>query len=268
MKTKIMGIINATPDSFHESSRYHELDNAVVIAQRMKEDGADILDIGGESTRPGAVIVSEEVELRRVIPIIEAISQTIQLPISIDTNKPAVARAAIKAGASFINDISGFNNKEMVDLAREHDLEICVMHMQGTPQTMQVNPHYPEGIISHLLDWFKKKVDYLMQSGINPKKIILDPGIGFGKTVADNLEIIHNLHELKRLDFAILLGVSRKSFLSKILNKPTKELLSATLAINTVAIMAHTDIIRVHDVKEHSDIVKVLSKLTEDQKNL
>jgi dihydropteroate synthase len=264
--TKIMGIINITPDSFYDNSRNAELDKAIATAFQMKEDGADILDIGGESTRPGAAIVSEEEELKRVIPLIEAIAQTIHLPISIDTTKPAVAKAAIKAGATFLNDISGFNNKEMIDLARDFDFDICVMHMQGNPQTMQIDPQYEEGIIPHLLDWFKKKIDHLIKSGINPKRIILDPGIGFGKTVADNLEIIHNLHELKRLDFALLLGVSRKSFLRKILDKPTSELLPATLAINTIAITSGVDIIRVHDVKEHRDIVKVLSKLTEDRK--
>lgn len=265
-KTKIMGIINVTPDSFYDHSRQSTLENAVATAIKMQADGADILDIGGESSRPGAAAVSEEEELKRVIPVIKAIVQEVNLPISIDTTKPIVARAAIKAGASFLNDITGFNNKEMVNLAREFDVDICVMHMQGRPQTMQKNPHYEEGIIAHLLNWFKIKIDYLIQSGINPKKIILDPGIGFGKTVADNLEIIHNLRQLKQLDFAVLLGISRKSFLSKILDKPAAELLSATLAINAMAIASQIDIIRVHDVKEHSDIVRVLSKLAEDRR--
>lgn len=261
-----MGIINVTPDSFYENSRCITLDNAIASALKMKDDGADILDIGGESTRPGAPIVSEEEELKRVIPVIEAIAHTVDLPISIDTTKPGVARAAIKAGATFINDITGFENKEMLNLARDYDLDICIMHMQGTPQTMQNKPFYEEGIILHLLNWFKVKIDHLVRSGISPKRIILDPGIGFGKTVADNLEIVHNLPKLKQLGFAVLLGVSRKSFLSKILNKPTAELLSATLAINTIAIASQVDMIRVHDVKEHRDIVEVLSKLIEDRR--
>ncbi|MBA3815360.1 MAG: dihydropteroate synthase [Parachlamydiaceae bacterium] len=265
-KTKIMGIINVTPDSFYNKSRYITLNEAVDIALKMKEDGADILDIGGESSRPGAAIVSEDEELKRVIPVIEAISQVVDLPISIDTTKPNVARAAIKAGATLLNDITGFDNQEMIDLAREFNLDICVMHMQGKPQTMQKNPLYAEGITAHLLHWFKIKSDYLIGCGINPKKIILDPGIGFGKTVADNLEIVHNLRQLKQLGFAVLLGVSRKSFLSTILNKPTTELLPATLAINTIAIASQVDIIRVHDVKEHRDIVNVLSKLIEDRR--
>lgn len=262
-KTRIMGIINITPDSFYDDSRYINLDEAVATAIKMKADGADLLDIGGESSRPGAAMVSEIEELKRVIPVIEAIAQTVELPISIDTTKPGVARAAIKAGARFLNDITGFESKEMIDVAREFDVDICVMHMQGQPQTMQINPYYEEGILPHLQNWFKVKIDHLIQSGIDPKKIILDPGIGFGKTVADNLEIIHNLRELKQLGFSLLLGVSRKSFLSKILNKPTSELLSATLAINTVAIVSQVEIIRVHDVREHRDIVEVLSKLIE-----
>lgn len=265
-KTRIMGIINVTPDSFYDKSRYINLDIAVATAIKMKDDGADILDIGGESSRPGAAIVSEEEELKRVIPIIEAMAHTIDLPISIDTSKPGVARAAIKAGARFLNDITGFENKEMIGVAREFDLDICVMHMQGKPQTMQVNPYYEEGIIPHLLSWFKVKIDHLIQSGIDPKRIILDPGIGFGKTVADNLEIVHNLRELKQLGFSLLLGVSRKSFLSKIVNKPASELLSATLAMNTIAIASQVEIIRVHDVREHRDIVNVLSKLIEDRR--
>lgn len=265
-QTKIMGIINVTPDSFYDNSRYFTIDQAVASALKMKDDGADILDIGGESTRPGAPMISQEEELKRVIPVIEAIAHTVDLPISIDTTKPAVAKAAIKAGATFINDVTGFENKEMVNLACEYNLDICVMHMQGTPQTMQIKPFYEEGIVPYLLNWFKVKTDYLVRSGINPQRIFLDPGIGFGKTVADNLEIVHNLPKLKQLGFAVLLGASRKSFLSKILNKPTAELLSATLAINTIAITSQVDIIRVHDVKEHRDIVGVLSKLIEDRR--
>jgi len=264
-KTKIMGIINVTPDSFYDSSRCASLEKAVETALKMKLDGADILDIGGESSRPGAATISDEEELQRVIPAIKAIKDKVDLLISIDTIKPIVARAAAEAGATLLNDITGFDNEEMIAIAKEFDLDICVMHMQGTPRTMQINPFYEKGIIPHLLEWFQFKINHLIDAGIDPKKIILDPGIGFGKTVADNLEIIHNLRQLKQLGYRVLLGTSRKSFLSKILNKPTQELLSATLAINAMAIAKQVDIIRVHDVQEHSDIVKVLSKLTEDR---
>ena len=197
-------------------------------------------------------------EIARVVPILESLKNKLSIPISIDTAKPAVARAAIHAGASLLNDITGFDQPEMAAIAREYDVHICVMHMQGTPQTMQQNPHYPSGIIPHLLQWFEKKIDILTRSGISPKRIILDPGIGFGKTVADNLEIIHNLPKLKRLGFPVLLGVSRKSFLSKILNKPPAELLPATIAMNVLAILSQVDIIRVHDVKEHRGTIDLM----------
>lgn len=259
-KTKIMGILNITPDSFYDKSRLSNVKEATAAAIRMKEEGADILDIGGESSRPGAAVVSEEEELARVIPIILAIKEKIDIPISIDTRKSNVAKAAIKAGATLINDITGFENPEMIELALKNNLDICVMHMQGTPQTMQLNPHYEGGVIPHLMHWFEEKIDALTRAGISSQKIILDPGIGFGKSIADNLEIIHNLPKLKRLGFSLLLGVSRKSFLGKILNKPTKELLSATLAINALAITSHVDIIRVHDVKEHRDVVDTIAK--------
>lgn len=252
-----MGILNITPDSFYDKSRQSCLDDAITTACRMKEEGADILDIGGESTRPGANDVSEDEELNRVIPVIKGIKEKIDIPISIDTKKSAVAREAIKAGATIINDVTGFDDPEMVALAAENDLDICVMHMLGTPKTMQVNPHYEFGIISHLLQWFDEKVNVLIRAGVKSERIILDPGIGFGKTVDDNLKIIHNLSSLKQLGFRMLLGVSRKSFLSKILGKPTGELLNATVAVNAFAVASNVDIIRVHDVKEHREVADI-----------
>lgn len=266
-KTKVMGIINVTPDSFFEKSRAMVLNDAIATAIRMKAEGADILDIGGESSRPGATMVDEPEELRRVIPVIEGIKKNVDIAISIDTRKPVVARAAVEAGAVLLNDITGFEDKEMVAIAKDGDLEICVMHMQGTPQTMQLNPYYEKGIIAHLLQWFQKKTNMLLNVGIKKEKIIIDPGIGFGKTVADNLEIIHNLPELKGLGFQVLLGGSRKWFLSKILNKPTEELLSATLAMHSFAVAAHVDIIRVHDVKEHRDLVDTITAYQDAVKN-
>lgn len=254
-KTKLMGILNTTPDSFHENSRALHLDQAIAKALQLQADGADILDIGGESTRPGSPEVSEQEELRRVIPVIKEMSKALTIPISIDTMKPAVARAAVEAGATLINDVSGFSHPEMIRLAQESGLDICVMHMQGTPQTMQKNPQYAEGIVPFLVQWFNEKIESLITQGIKPERIILDPGIGFGKTVADNLEIIHNLPLFRQLGFRVLLGTSRKSFLGKILNKQTHELLPATLATNAIAVLNKVDIIRVHDVKEHRDII-------------
>lgn len=254
-KTKLMGILNTTPDSFHENSRASSLNDAIAKAIQLQEDGADILDIGGESTRPGSPAVPEEEELKRVIPVIKELSRTLTIPISIDTMKPAVARAAVEVGATLLNDITGFSHPDMIRLAKETDLDICVMHMQGNPQTMQQNPKYAEGIVPFLTQWFKEKIENLTAQGIKPERIILDPGIGFGKTVADNLEIIHNLPLFKQLGFRVLLGVSRKSFLGKIVNKQTPELLPATLAANAIAVLNNVDIIRVHDVKEHRSII-------------
>lgn len=262
-KTKIMGTINRTPDSYYKASRAESLEQAISAAIQMANHGADIIDVGGESTRPGAAPVPEDEEMERVIPLIEALQRQVKVPVSIDTMKPAVAAAAVKAGASLINDVSGFIHPEMIDLAVRHQLAICVMHMQGNPRTMQIHPDYEEGIIPFLLKWFEDKIETLMHAGVQSHQIILDPGIGFGKTVADNFKIIHNLPEFKRLGFPILLGLSRKSFLHKTLNKPTEELLPATLAMNTVAIALQVDIIRVHDVKEHRDVVDTMTAYTQ-----
>ena len=254
--TQLMGILNVTPDSFFDGGRYVE--NAIERALEIEREGADIIDIGGESSRPGASPVSEDEELQRVIPIIEHLQDKISIPISIDTRKAGVASAAVEAGATLINDITGFSDPAMCEVAASTGANICVMHMQGTPQIMQKNPHYPEGVVPHVLNWFEKRLESLFKTGIHEKKIILDPGIGFGKTISHNLEIIHNLQKFKTLGFPILLGVSRKSFMSKIVNKPAKKLLPTTVAMNTIAILSEVDIIRVHDVKEHRDVIDVL----------
>jgi len=260
-KTQLMAILNVTPDSFYINSRFPDIQRAIDTALTHQSHGADILDIGGESSRPGAPSISETDELERVIPVIQSLKSKLTIPISIDTVKPRVAAAAIEAGAVLINDINGFNDPEMIALAADKKVDICLMHMQGSPRTMQMQPYYPEGIIPHLLQWFERKCDTLIQFGVDPKKIILDPGIGFGKTIADNLQIIHNLPQFKRLGFRVLLGISRKSFLSKILNKPPEDLLAATLAINAIALTSHIDFIRVHDVKEHRDIIDLVDAL-------
>lgn len=265
-KTKLMGILNVTPDSFYADSRNPDIEQAVARALQMQAEGADILDIGGESSRPGSLSISESEELDRVIPVIEALKGQLTIPLSIDTTKPKVAKAAIKAGASLINDITGFSQPEMIALARETDLDICVMHMKENPLTMQIDPTYSDGIVPFLIQWFKERVETLKGQGINPQRIILDPGIGFGKTVADNLEIIHNLPVFKQLGFRVLLGASRKWFLSQILSKETHELQAATLAINTIAVLKHVDMIRVHDVKEHRSVIDVIDAYTRAQK--
>lgn len=266
MKTQLVGILNATPDSFYEKSQFFDVESAIIRGQQIVAEGADIIDIGGESSRPRnvytnnpdvAVSVSEEI--KRVIPVIKGLKPLISKPISIDTMKPEVALAAVEAGASWINDVSGFRHPEMRSVAAATGVKICVMHMHGDPHTMQLDPQYPIPIIDYLKQWFSSTLEKLIQSGVKEDNIIIDPGIGFGKTVAHNLEIIHNLPELKNLGFPVLLGVSRKIFMSKILNKLTTELLPATLAMNTIAILSFVDYIRVHDVQEHRDIIDLLS---------
>ena len=266
-KTQLMGILNVTPDSSFDKGNYFEPHAAIQRGIRISQEGADWLDIGGESTRPGAAPVSETEELRRVIPVIKSLKQEISIPISIDTMKAKVAEAAIEAGASLINDVSGFQDPAMRQVAASAQLPICVMHMHETPATMQLNPIYPQGIIPFLMDWFKERIDLLLNSGIQEKNIILDPGIGFGKTVADNVENVHNLHKIKALGFPVLIGLSRKSFLGKIVNKTYPDLLPVSLAVNTLAILAQVDIIRVHDVSEHRDVIDLMAHFKHVLKN-
>ncbi len=257
--TKLMGILNVTPDSCFDQGRWFDPKIAIQRGLQMVAEGADWIDIGGESTRPGAEPVSAEEELTRVLPVLAALKEKVPTPLSIDTQKFSVARAALEAGATLINDISGFRDPAMRKVAAEFQCPICVMHMQGDPKTMQINPTYPKGIFPFLLDWFKKQIDLLLQSGVKEENIILDPGIGFGKTVADNIAIVQNLPTIKALGFPILIGLSRKSFLGNILHKTYPELLPATLVVNTMAVLANVDIIRVHDIPEHLDLIKLIS---------
>lgn len=255
-----MGILNATPDSFYDGGKYNSVEAAIAQGNKLISEGADLLDIGGESTRPGAEPVPLQEELARVIPVIEALAKTSPIPISIDTKKPEVAAAALKAGAALINDVTGLTDPRMRKLAADTGVQVCVMHMRGTPQDMQNSPDYPEGIIPHLCSWFEKQIRLLKNDGIQPQQLILDPGIGFGKTVAHNHEILHNLPRLKAIGFPLLIGVSRKSLIVKTLNKPPESLLGATIALNTWAILHGVDYIRVHDVQEHRDAVDLLHR--------
>jgi len=261
MKTKLMGVLNVTPDSSFDQGKWFDPALAIKRGIQIYKEGADILDIGGESTRPGATPISVEEELRRVIPVLRELHQQIPIPISIDTMKPQVAEAALAAGATLINDVSGFRDPGMRRLAAEAGVKVCVMHMHETPLTMQKDPSYSEGVIPFLLRWFQEQIDILLKAGVKNQNIILDPGIGFGKTVADNGEIVHNLHGIKALGFPVLIGLSRKSFLGKIIGKAYPELLPVSLAANTLAIQACVDIIRVHDVAEHRDVIDLMHYL-------
>jgi dihydropteroate synthase len=265
-KTLIMGILNVTPDSFYDKGDYFSPEKAIKQGIQLFHEGADILDIGGESTRPGAEDVEECEELRRTIPIIKALKKSISASLSIDTMKARVAAEAVASGADLINDVSGFSDPEMRHVAACSGAKICVMHMQGTPRTMQNNPAYPEGVITHILNWFENKVTTLIHAGVKENKIILDPGIGFGKTLENNIEILQNISRFKSLGFPVLLGTSRKSFLGKILNLPPTELLMATILTNTLALKDNVNILRVHDVLQHRNAIKLIEKLQEKKK--
>ncbi len=249
-RTLIMGVLNVTPDSFSDGGRFFKLDDAVAHAERMAEDGADIIDVGGESSRPGADPVDEEEEKRRVIPVIKEISRRIDLPISIDTYKPSVAEEAIDSGASIINDITALRDPEMVDLAARGKVGVVLMHMKGTPKTMQVSPEYDD-LISEIYSFLDERIEVALQGGVDRDRIMIDPGIGFGKRYEDNLEILRRLREFKSLGCPILIGTSRKSFIGKTLGDlPVEERLEGTAATVAISIANGADVVRVHDVKQ------------------
>ncbi len=249
-RTRIMGILNVTPDSFSDGGEYLDVERARARARELVEAGADVLDIGGESTRPGADPLSADEELGRVLPVLEAIRDNVPVPISIDTTKASVAREVLKAGADMINDISGLRfDPEMASVIAEFGVPVVVMHIRGNPRNMQQNPQYGN-LMSEILNELAERREFALQAGISPEKIIVDPGIGFGKQWFHNYQILVELAALKMLESPILVGPSRKSFLGKILNRPPKERLEGTLVASTVGIINGAHIIRVHDVKE------------------
>jgi len=249
-RTLVMGILNVTPDSFSDGGKFLERSAALSQAKRMIEEGADIIDIGGESTRPGAEPVSLEEELARVIPVIESLAPEIDRPISIDTYKAEVARQALDAGADMVNDISGLRmDEKMAQLVAERDVPVVIMHIQGTPRNMQDNPQY-EDVVGEIIAFLRERIEVALEAGIKKDKIIIDPGIGFGKTVEHNLQIMHSLSQFKSLGQPILLGTSRKSFIGAVLGLPVEERLEGTAATLAYGISQGADIVRVHDVKE------------------
>lgn len=259
---RIMGILNVTPDSFSDGGLFFEKRKAVDHALQMIKEGADIIDIGGESSRPGSDPVPPEEELLRVIPVIEEIRKNSDVPISIDTTKSAVARQAIKAGANMINDISaGRFDPAIFDVAAEKDVPVCLMHMKGTPKDMQKNPSYVNlmGEIESFLREAAKKAE---KAGVKPENIIIDPGIGFGKTPQDNVEILKNLSVLKTLNRPILIGPSRKSFIGRLLNLTVDNRLEPTLATIQFAYINGASIFRLHDVapaKRFLSMIQILN---------
>jgi dihydropteroate synthase len=257
----LMGILNVTPDSFSDGGEFENTEIAVKHSFQMEKDGADIIDIGGESSRPGAKPITLNEELNRVIPIIERIRKKSDITISIDTYKSKVAEEAIKVGANIINDISGIRfDDKMVEIASKFDVPVIVMHMLGNPQNMQNNPEY-EDVMKELTLFFKERINYLTENGIEKDKIIIDPGIGFGKTDGHNFIIIRELKQLLLLGCPILVGPSRKSFIGNTLNLPVKERLEGTAAAVTASMMNGGSILRVHDVKEMKRVIKITEKI-------
>ena len=257
-KTKIMGIVNVTPDSFYVPSCAPTTDLAIEKAHKLIAEGADCIDIGGESSRPANVYgglekVSLEEELKRVIPVVKKLAPCVKVPLSIDTTKPEVAQQAIHNGATMINDITGFTDPEMRKLAATTQVDVCVMHMRGQPVNMQEKPFYEKGVVAEVYDFLDKQTKLLLAEGVFPEHIIIDPGIGFGKSVEDNFELVKNICLFQSLGFRDLYGISRKSFIYRFLNKERNDILSATIALNSQLILAQADMIRVHDVVDHRE---------------
>jgi dihydropteroate synthase len=249
-KTRIMGILNATPDSFYDGGVHNSIEKGISHAVQMFNDGADIIDIGGESTRPGAHQVSISEEIDRVIPVIERLVKEIPLPVSIDTTKSEVALEAVKAGASIINDISGLTfDPAIIKIAADNQTGLIINHIKGTPYDMQKNTGYND-IIKDILDFLNISINNALDMGVSSERIIIDPGIGFGKSLEQNYIILNNISRFRETGFPVLVGLSRKSLIGK-LYKDDEDRLPATIALNAVAVNNGADIIRVHDVKAH-----------------
>jgi dihydropteroate synthase len=246
-----MGVVNVTPDSFSDGGRFFNSQQAVDHARRLADEGADIIDIGGESTRPGAAPVADEEELQRVLPVLDRLSD---LCVSVDTRRPRVMRAALKAGASMINDVDALSAPGALEAVAEAKCAVCLMHKKGEPATMQRDPHYDD-VVAEVKGFLKERIDAATGAGIAAERIVVDPGFGFGKTAAHNLELLRRLREIS--SFPLLVGLSRKSTLGKITGRPVDDRLAGSLAMALLALQSGATILRVHDVKETRDVIAV-----------
>jgi dihydropteroate synthase len=256
----VMGILNVTPDSFSDGGKFIDVSKAVEHALRMIEQGAGMIDVGGESTRPDAADVSEADEIRRVVPVIEALVARTPVPISIDTSKAAVMSAAVAAGASLINDVRALQEPGALEAAARTEAAVCLMHMQGQPRTMQHEPRYDD-VVGEVTAFLEQRVQACLAAGIGRDRLVLDPGIGFGKRLEHNLALLAHLPELGRSGLPLLVGVSRKSMFQALLGRPVEQRLAGGLAVATAAVLAGAGILRVHDVAETADAVKVAQAL-------
>ncbi len=263
-RPRIMSILNITPDSFYDGGQYYQRDDYGAIADRMIQTGADIIDIGGESSRPGSLAVSEEEEMKRVLKAISQIRQRFHIPISIDTVKPIVADAALSAGADMVNDISGLAaGLEMLQTVRKHNAGYCLMHIQGTPENMQQAPQYDD-IIGEIHQFFQTKLQLCEEAGLEKDRILLDPGIGFGKTVLNNMDILRLLPAFSNLGCLLLLGTSNKSFIGNILKRDAEERLHGTMASQALGWVQGASMFRVHSVEETRDTLEIARYHTAD----
>ncbi|ARD46452.1 dihydropteroate synthase [Colwellia sp. PAMC 21821] len=259
-----MGILNVTPDSFSDGGKFAGFENALEQVQRMISDGATIIDIGGESTRPGAADVSEADELARVIPVLKAIKKRFNIVVSIDTSKAAVMSAAIAAGADIINDVRALQNDGCLTAVANSNIPVCLMHMQGLPRTMQKSPSYDD-VITDIIEFFQQRIDACVSAGIARERIIIDPGFGFGKTLEQNFHLLANLSKFNQLDLPILAGLSRKSMIGNLLSRDVEQRLAGSLSTAMLAAQQGAHIIRVHDVQETVDVLKVLKAVTDNR---
>ncbi|WP_313552146.1 dihydropteroate synthase [Pseudomonas sp.] len=254
----VMGILNVTPDSFSDGGRFNTLDSALFHARALVSAGATLVDIGGESTRPGAPAVSEDEELSRVVPVVEAISKELDVIISVDTSSPQVMLESAKVGAGLINDVRALKRPGALEAAAATGLPVCLMHMQGEPGTMQQNPHY-EDVVTDVIAFLSERVAACENEGIRRDQLILDPGFGFAKTLEHNLALFKRMPELFELALPLLVGVSRKSMIGAVLTKPVEERLYGSLALAALAVAKGASIIRVHDVEQTVDVIKMIA---------
>jgi len=257
----VMGVVNVTPDSFYDGGRYADTDEAVAHAVELVAQGADLLDIGGESTRPGAVPVPEAEEMRRVLPVIERLVGRVSVPLAVDTMKPAVAHAALAAGASIVNDVAANRTDPALwRIVAEFQAGYVCMHMQGTPQTMQLQPHY-EDVLAEVEAFFRERLERLAEHGVAAEQVVLDVGLGFGKTVTHNLQLLAGLARFTRCNRPLLVGASRKSFIGAVLAADVRSRLPGSLACAAWAVAAGAQIIRAHDVAETVQVVRMIEAI-------
>ena len=262
----VMGILNVTPDSFSDGGRFDRVDRAVGHALQMVNEGADIIDIGGESTRPGARGVSEQEELDRVMPVLEVVRNAVDVPISVDTSKATVMREAVAAGASMLNDIRALREKGALEAAAELGVPVCLMHMQGQPRTMQVDPQYDD-VVRDVRDFLVARARSCRVAGIAEDLLVLDPGFGFGKTPKQNMAMLANLRQFTEAGYPILAGLSRKSTLGELTGRGIDERMPASVAAAVIAATRGADIVRVHDVGETVDAMRIVASVREQEGN-